>query len=100
VLEIKILSDFHQELADTLRYIRDELQAPMAARRLETEVRKAINKLRDFPFAHRQFVSQTPLKIAYRIVTVKNYYIFYSIDDFIKIHHIYYKGRDFSKLIK
>jgi plasmid stabilization system protein ParE len=100
VLEIRYLPAYQKELAEIVLYISYTLKAPMAARNFRQEADKAIKNLRNFPLAHRKFPTQEKLEYEYRMLTVKNYYIFYSVDDFIKIHHIYYKGRDFSKLIK
>jgi plasmid stabilization system protein ParE len=100
MLELTILSSFYEELDEILDYISNTLEAPGAARNLTVEVRKVIKDLREFPFAHRLYRSPESLPLEFRIITVKNYLIFYTVKDFIEVHHIFYKRRDLPRLLE
>ena len=99
--EIKYLPSFYQELNAIVDYITYTLEAPRAASNLLDELENSINSLKEFPLAHRIYRAIKPLPTEYRILPVKNYYVFYVVlDDNIEIHRIIYKKRDLSQLIK
>jgi addiction module RelE/StbE family toxin len=99
--DIKYLPSFQRELDAILEYIMYTLEAPMAALNLLDEIEIKINKLLEFPLANRLYRPIKPLKTKYRILTVKNYLVFYVVlDEIIEIHRIIYKKRDLSQLVK
>jgi addiction module RelE/StbE family toxin len=101
MFEIKYLPSFHQELDAIMEYITYTLEAPRAALNLLDELEKAIIKLKDMPLAHRLYRPIKPLSAEYRILTVKNYLVFYIVqEETIEIHRIIYKKRNLSQLIK
>ena len=84
-----------------MEYITFTLEAPRAALNLLDELEKAINNLKILPLAHRLYRPIKPIQTEYRVLTVKNYLVFYVVlDETIEIHRIIYKKRDLSKLIK
>ena len=84
-----------------MEYITFTLEAPRAALNLLDELEKAINNLKILPLAHRLYRSIKPIQTEYRVLTVKNYLVFYVVlEETIEIHRIIYKKRDLSKLIK
>jgi len=99
--EIKYLPSFQQELNTIVEYITLTLEAPKAASNLLDELEKAIHNLRDFPLAHRLYRPIRPIATEYRVLTVKNYLVFYVVlGEIIEIHRIIYKKRNLSQLIK
>ena len=99
--DIKYLPSFQQELGSIMEYITFTLEAPRAALNLLDELEKAINNLKNSPLAHRLYHPIKPIQTEYRVLTVKNYLVFYVVlDETIEIHRIIYKKRDLSKLIK
>ena len=99
--EIKYLPSFLQELNAIIEYITFTLEAPQAASNLLDELEKSIHNLRDFPFAHRLYRPIKPISTEYRVLTVKNYLVFYVVlGEIIEIHRIIYKKRNLSQLIK
>jgi plasmid stabilization system protein ParE len=99
MLALAILPSFYEELDEILDYISNTLEASGAARNLTIEIRKALKDLRKFPFAHRLYRPLEPLPFEFRIITIKNYLVFYTVKDFIEVHHIFYKKRDISQLL-
>ena len=99
--EIKYLPSFYHELDAIMEYITNTLKAPQSASNLLDELEKSINGLKVFPLAHRLYRPIKPIASEYRILTVKNYLVFYVVlKDTIEIHRIIYKKRDLSQLIQ
>jgi addiction module RelE/StbE family toxin len=98
--EIKYLPSFQQDLNAIVDYIIYTLEAPGAASNLLDELEKAINDLKEFPFTHRLYRPIKPIPAEYRVLTVKNYLVFYiAVEETIEIHRIIYKKRNLSQLI-
>jgi plasmid stabilization system protein ParE len=101
VPEIKYLPSFQQELNAIIDYITFTLEAPRAASNMLDELEKAINALKINPLAHRLYRPIRPIPTEYRVLTVKNYLVFYVVlEEAIEIHRIIYKKRNLSQLIK
>ena len=99
--EVKYLPSFQQDLNAITEYIMFTLKAPQAALNLLDELEESINNLKLYPLAHRLYRPIKPIQAEYRILTVKNYLVFYIVhEDNIEIHRIIYKKRNLSQLIK
>jgi len=99
--EIKYLPSFQQELNTIIEYITFTLEAPQAALNMLDELEKSINNLKLYPLAHRLYRPIKPLQAEYRVLTVKNYLVFYIVlEKTIEIHRIIYKKRNLSQLLK
>ncbi|MDR0389771.1 MAG: type II toxin-antitoxin system RelE/ParE family toxin [Spirochaetaceae bacterium] len=99
MLEVRYLPSFYRDLRGVVKYISLNLKAPQAAENLVDEIERAVNALREFPLAHRLYQPAEPLSKEYRVATVKNYLLFYTVDDIIRIHRVIYKGRNLANLI-
>ena len=73
-----------QDMIDIVRYIHD-LDTPSAAERLADELIEGVDRLIDFPYAAPVYHLARPLKKEYRRALVKNYFIFYSVDEILKL---------------
>lgn len=63
------------------------------------EYEKAIIKLSVSPFSHHQPDNEYLRAKGYRILPIKNYYIFYIVKETeVQIHRILYSKMDFTKL--
>ena len=99
--ELKYLPSFQQELNAIVEYITFTLEAPVAALNLLDELEKSIGDLKQFPLAHRLYRPIKPIPTQYRVLTVKNYLVFYVVlEGVIEIHRIIYKKRDLSQLVR
>ena len=100
MFEVKYLPSFYQELDAIVEYISVTLEAPRAALNLLDELEEKINNLKKYPNAHRLYRPIRPISTKYRILTVKNYLVFYVvIENIIEIHRIIYKKRNLYQLI-
>lgn len=91
-----------QDMTDIARHISHELANPVAAERLANEMIEAADKLTDFPYLHPAYYPIRPLQQEYRRLLVKNYVMFYSVDEaqkIITIARVIYARRDYEKLL-
>lgn len=100
---IKFLDDANKDISDISRYIGVELCSPVAADRLVDKILSEITKLSDMPYMYGVYESPVPIKVEFRKFIVKNYAVFYYIDEsekVIKIAHVVYARRNFSNVLK
>jgi len=101
MLDIIYLPSFQQDIESITDYITYTLEAPKAASNLLDELEKSIKDLKMFPLAHRLYRPIKPILTEYRVLTVKNYLVFYVVlEKTIEIHRIIYKKRNLSQLIR
>lgn len=100
---LKFLPEAGKDIADISRYIGVELCNPAAADRLVDKILSETEKLTDMPYMYSVYESPFPLKIEYRKLLVKNYAVFYYIDEsekVVKIAHVVYAKRNFSNVLE
>ena len=91
-----------QDMTDIVRYISNELLNPIAADALADEMIEAAERLSDFPYINAVHQTIKPLKHEYRKLLVKNYIMFYWVDEkkkLITIARVIYARRDYEKLL-
>jgi len=91
-----------KDMMEIVRYISNDLCNPSAAKGIAEEMIKAAAKLIDFPYANSVHHTVKPLKYEYRKLIVKNYIMFYWIDETEKtvtIARVVYGRRDYRKLL-
>ncbi len=89
-------------MADAVRYISNELGNPSAAKNLANEMVEATERLVGFPYAAPVLLPIKPLKHEYRKLLVKQYIIFYWVDEKAKtitVARVIYARRDYLKLL-
>lgn len=98
--ELKYLPLAFKDLHGIIDYIINILKAPESADNLLDELEVSISRLRHFPFSFKIYQSINPLETEYRMLPVKNYFVFYVvIDHVVEIHRIIYARMNFEKLI-
>jgi len=91
-----------QDMTDIVHYISNELFNPVAAAALAEEMIEAAERLCDFPYINTVHQTIKPLKQEYRKLLVKNYIMFYWVDEkkkLITIVRVIYARRDYEKLL-
>lgn len=89
----------NRDIADAVNYIADELFAPKAALDLLDAFDMSISRLKDFPYSCRVYQPVKPLEQEYRIMPVKNYTVFYTVDEqkkLVEITRVIYTKRYFE----
>ena len=97
--QLDFLPIARQDMTDIVRYIGYELFNPNAAEKLADEMIDAAERLTDFPYINAIHQSIKPLKKEYRKLIVKNYIMFYWIDENKKrvtIARVIYARRDYE----
>ena len=76
-----ILPEAQQDIRNIVLYIARNLAAPQAALNLQEEIQEGINSLSEMPKRYKT-VDQQPWKDSgVRRVIIKNYYVYYVVDD-------------------
>jgi len=91
-----------QDMIGIVRYISHELFNKAAADLLADEMIGAAERLCDFPYINAVHQTVKPLKHEYRKLLVKNYIMFYWIDEkdkLITIARVIYARRDSEKFL-
>jgi plasmid stabilization system protein ParE len=89
------------DLEEIFHYIVEKLEVPLAARKLRKEIDIVVQKLIQFPCVHPLYRTQKPLKKEYRKITVKNFYVFYVVEEnVIEIHRVIYSRRNIESLLE
>lgn len=86
-----------------MRYISRELNNPLAADRLATELVEAGDSIPVFPYANPAYIPLRPLKHEYRKLLVQNYMMFYWVDEekkVVTVARVIYGKRDFERLLE
>jgi len=100
--QLEFLPIARQDMTDIVRYISHELFNPTAAEKLADEMIDAAGRLTDLPYINAIHQSIKPLKREYRKLIVKNYIMFYWIDEnkkHVTIARVIYARRDYEKLL-
>lgn len=81
-------------------YISNNLQNRTAALNLANEFIKCANSILEFPYGNAEYIPVKPLKNKYRTSKVKNFIMFYTVNDekkVIMIVRVLYQKQDTSK---
>jgi plasmid stabilization system protein ParE len=104
--ELEYLPIARHDMVEIVKYISHVLYNPSAAENLADEMIQAAEKLTDTPFVHPVYRiynrACNPLKHEYRKLKVKNYIMFYYVDDKEKkvvVARVIYSRRDYEKLL-
>ncbi len=85
------------DISNIATYISETLKAPKAALNLIASLEKSIKTLEKFPYSHRVYIPHKMLENEYRFIPVKNYIVFYTIDEnkkTVQITRVIYGKRD------
>ena len=100
--KVEFLPIAKQDLREIALYISNDLCNPTAAVNLVEEIVEATEKLSDFPYSHHMYYPIRPLKKEYRKIPIRNYMVFYTVDEQQKnvtISRIIYAKRNLSSQI-
>ena len=100
--KLEFLPVAKNDMLEIVKYISDDLKNPQAASRLADEFVTAAENACQFPYANNVYTPIKPLKLEYRRIVVKNYLMFYTVDEQTKtvtIMRVVYGKRDLSNQI-
>lgn len=99
---VRYLPIARQDFVDIVRYISTVLQNPVAAESLAAQLIDAVEGLSHFPYANPVYIPIKPLKREYRKLSVKNYLVFYCVDEAkheVIIYRAIYARRNYEKVL-
>ena len=100
--KVEILPVAQKDMINTVSYISIDLANPEAASKLADVFSKKINSLARHPYINPAYQPIRPLKHEYRKLTVKNYIVFYWVDEkteTVTVARIVYSKRNYNPLL-
>ena len=94
---------FKRDVDSSYNYIKNKLEAPMAANNLINEIIESLNRIKENPNIRPLVQEKYLASLGYRLINVKNYAIFYIIDNDnkqIKIIRFLYNKRNWINILK
>jgi len=91
-----------QDMIEIVQYISRELRNPAAAGQLAEEMIAAGDSIQKYPYAGPAYIPIRPLKHEYRKRLVKNYLMFYWVDEEKKqvtVARVIYAKRDYARIL-
>jgi plasmid stabilization system protein ParE len=99
---VEFLPIANKDITDTLQYISHTLDNKSAAKNIAESIAKSIDLLSEFPYSNPVYNPIRPLHIEYRKIIVKNYIMFYSVNEnhkTVTVHRFIYSGRNYTDMI-
>jgi plasmid stabilization system protein ParE len=94
---------YREDVDSSYNYIKNKLEAPMAADNLIIEILEKLKKIKENPNIRPLVQDKYLASLGYRSINVKNYIIFYIISSdnkTIKVVRFLYKKRNWINLLK
>lgn len=101
--KIEYLPAALKDLTEIALYISNVLQNKKAALDLTQEIVSKVDGLAGFPYKNAVYLPIRPLKDEYRRMAVKNYLVFYRVDEDLKqitVVRVIYARRNIGKILK
>lgn len=100
--QIEYLPSALHDLTEIAYYIGVKLQNPLAADNLAEKVVSAVEKLTEMPYRYPVYYPIKPLQREYRKIIVKNYLVFYWVEEekhLVTIARVIYGGRQMEDIL-
>jgi len=98
---IRYARSYREDLNSSIKYIRNNLQNPIAANKLKDEVKNKCKKIKENPFFYPVVSDEYLALKGYRFSLVNNYMIFYKIKEKeIEVIRFLYGYRDWMNMLK
>jgi len=102
VYKLEYLPSAQQDLKDIVSYVAKELANPTAAERLAQAFYDAGEQIAEFPYADPAYTPLRPLIHEYRKHIVRNYLMFYWVNEqkkCVTIARVIYARRDYRRIL-
>ena len=100
--QVDVSEPAENDLKEIVRYIASQLSAPLSAIHLMDFIESAIEDLSDMPQRFPLISDERLSQMGYRKLVVKNYVVFFSIDErnkVVEVGRILYGRRDWINLL-
>jgi plasmid stabilization system protein ParE len=99
--KLNFSKNFRDDVKSSVNYIKNTLQAPTASERLKDEIKKTYKKVRQTPFMYPVVPNDYLASMGFRFTMVKNYMLFYIIEEKeVNIIRFLYGRRDWINILK
>ena len=101
--KLKISKLYKEDTSASYNYIKNKLEAPMAAKNLKIEIKEKIEKIQKNPNIRPLVQDKYLASLGYRLINVKNYMIFYIIGEdnkHLKLIRFLYNKRNWINILK
>ena len=101
--KLEISKIYKEDTSSCYDYIKNELEAPMAANNLKKEIKEKIKKIKENPNIRPLVQDSYLASLGFRSINVKNYVIFYTIADdnkYINIVRFLHSRRNWIKILR
>jgi len=99
---VDISEPAENDLRDIVRYISAQLDAPITALNMMDAIEAAIGGFVDMPQKYPQVTDERLATMGYRKLLVKNYIVFFTIDEknkVVDVERILYARRDWFRIL-
>ena len=100
--EIRISESAERDIDEILQYMTEKLASPQAAADWVGELEKRYGELSKYPRMYGQPNNEALRQIGYRRFMIKNYVLFYRVNDTLReviIARVFYCGRNYEKYL-
>jgi plasmid stabilization system protein ParE len=99
--KLKFSNYIYEDIQSSVKYIKYNLQNPVAAQRLKDEIKKTYIKIKESPFIYPTVPVEDLALKGYRFTMVKNYMLFFRVKEKqINIVRFLYGPRDWINILK
>ncbi|GHU38581.1 hypothetical protein FACS1894190_00450 [Spirochaetia bacterium] len=94
---------FDDDIDSTYQYIKENLEAPMAAENLMKEVKQKLEYLKETPTARPIIKDELIAALNLRVIKVKNYAVYYSVNEkkqTVRLVRFLYNKRDWINILR
>ena len=101
--KLEFLPVAKNDMVEIVKYISDELKNPIAASKLAEELISSAENICTFPYSNNVYTPIQPLGLEYRRIIVKNYMMFYTVNEKTKtvtIMRVIYAKRNIIEQIQ
>ena len=101
--KIKVTRQAKEHLALIREYIATELQAPIVAKRMLELLKSEMMSLQTMPYRVKLISEQPWCELGFRRIRVKNYYVYFCVDESrkeVQILAVIYVRRDQTKQLE
>ncbi|WP_422111770.1 type II toxin-antitoxin system RelE/ParE family toxin [Gardnerella sp. DNF00571G] len=101
--KVKVTRQAKEHLALIREYIATELQAPIVAKRMLELLKSEMMSLQTMPYRVKLISEQPWCELGFRRIRVKNYYVYFCVDDSrkeVQILAVIYVRRDQTKQLE
>lgn len=100
--EVRISESAERDIDEILQYMTEKLASHQAVADWAGELEKRYGELSKYPYMFGRSINEALRRIGYRRFMIKNYVVFYRVDDALReviISRVFYCGQNYEKYL-